>query len=507
MRSITSFILISILLLTTVSFAQTLDESVLSRQDFKNTTNNTVTVTSYVKNNTHYIYSGGDGAFIDVFSMNEKGILTPVSNHKLSYDKATARGLVADNINGTDYLFAGNKGGNAVEVFQIQNNGSLKRVFVLDDTDETYIGIVITLQVIHMKESSYLFVGGLEGTPGLSCFKIENNGSLTHIQSLKDDDKLHTDGIIGMYTHKIDGKTFLYTGGFQDNGVSSFRVYDNGRFKNINNIDDNTTDKFLTGTYPVTGVTLEGNHYIVVGHRHHKYYKRGNFIKKKDFVYHGDAVSVFKINKKGELIPHFTLIDDEKTLLSGQTRIEILKVNDKEAILAVGTRDDESIQLCKLNAEGILTPISYIKTGYPIYYGLNALKINDDLFFIAGPVRFDVKRLISYKVSPENPNTTGKKLRHVVNFKFKENISKEKMDEALSAFANLKNEIPEVAHIEWGINNSTEGLSKGFNYCFTITFNDADAREIYVFHEAHLAAGKKIVPLLDDVFVMDYWTE
>lgn len=504
MNSIRSYLLISILFLTEICFAQHSDKLTLYRTDFKNlSANNTVSVTSYEKNGKHYVYAGGFGD-VDVFSLTKEGKLNPISTHELYMQKGPARGMVADNINGTDLLFVGNKHGNAIEVFKILNNGSLERVHLEEDTQDTHLGTAITLQVVHMKLASYLFVGGLEETPGLSCFKIHGDGKLSHVQSMKDDDKIHTDGIIGMFTHQIDGKTFLYTGGFQDNGVSSFRVYENGKFKNINNIHDNNTDRYLTGAYPVTGVKLGNNAYVIVGHRHHKYYKRGNFIKKTDFVYHGDAVSVFKVNKKGALLPHFTLKDDENMKLAGQTRIEVVSANNNEAILAVATRDDASIQLCKLNKDGILSPINYVKTGYSIYYGLRSHKIDEDYFLIAGSNRFDLKKLVAYKLSPENKNTQGKILKHVVSFKFKDNISQTKIDEALLSFAHLKNEIPEIRELEWGANDSTEGLSNGFDYCFTLTFDNYNAREVYTFHEAHLLAGKKLMPLLDDVFVMDY---
>lgn len=500
-------ILIGILLFSKVCLAQDSDNLMLYRTDVKDlSANNTVSVTSYEIDGNHYVYAGGFGD-VDVFSLNKEGKLSPISKHELYLKKGPARGMVADHIKGSDFLFVANKHGNAVEVFKILNNGSLERVYMIEDTEETHLGTAITLQVVHMKQASYLFVGGLEETPGLSCFKIHDDGKLTHVQSMKDDDKIHTDGIIGMFTHQIDGKTFLYAGGFQDNGVSSFRVYESGKFKNLNNISDNTTDRYLTGAYPVTGVKLGNNYYVLVGHRHHKYYGRKGFIKNTDFVYHGDGVSVFKINKKGELIPHFTLIDDENTKLAGQTRIEILSVNNKEAILAVGTRDDASIQLCKLNEEGILSPMNYLETGFSIYYGLRSHKRDEDYFLIAGSNRFDLKKLVAYKVSHDSENTQGKILRHVVGFKFKDNISQEKMNEALLNFANLKNEIPEISRLEWGLNNSTEGLSKGFDYCFTLTFNNYHAREIYVFHEAHLVVEEKIVPLLDDVFIMDYWTD
>lgn len=506
MSPIKNIILFSVFLLSQVSFSQTIDELMLYRKDFKNISGkNTVSVTSYEKNGSHYVYAGGVGN-VDVYRLDKEGILTPVSNHELHMKTGPARGMVADHINGTDYLFVANKHGNVIETFKILTNGSLDRVALVEDTDETYLGTAITLQVIHMKKASYLFIGGLEETPGLSSFKIQNDGKLTHIQSMKDDETIHTDGIIGMFIHKINGKTFLYTSGFQDNGVSSFRVYENGTFKSINSISDNTTDRYLTGAYPVTGVTLGEHHYVIVGHRHHKYYKRGSgFIKRPDFVYHGDGVSVFKINNKGALVPHFILKDDETTKLKGQTRIELVSTDHNEAILAVGTRDDASIQLLKLNKEGVLSPINYLETGYSIYYGLRSHKIGDDNFLIAGSFRFDLQKIVSYKISPKI-NRDGKILRHQVHLKFKEDATEVQINEAVQSFVQLKNNIPEIANIEWGINDSTEGASKGLTHCFTLTFNDEHAREIYLFHKAHLDMVSNIGPIIADALVLDYWT-
>ncbi|MEW4925715.1 Dabb family protein [Algibacter sp. 2305UL17-15] len=506
MNSIKKGILVITLLVSQICLAQVSDDLMLYRQDFKKISGtNTVSVTSYEKDGSHYVFAGGIGN-VDVYRLDKTGTLTPISNHELHMKKGPARGMVADNINGTDFLFVANKHGNVIETFKILDNGSLERVALVEDTDDTHLGTAITLQVVHMKKSSFLFIGGLEETPGLSSFKIEDDGKLTHVQSMKDNETIHTDGIIGMFVHKIKGKTFLYTGGFQDNGVSSFRVYENGTFKNINNISDNTTDRYLTGTYPVTGVTLGNNNYVIVGHRHHKYYKRGGFIKRPDFVYHGDGVSVFKVTKKGALIPHSVLKDDENTKLQGQTRIEVVSTDNNEAVLAVGTRDDESIQLLKLNKDGVLSPINYLETGYSIYYGLRSHKIGDDNFLIAGSFRFDLGKIVSYKIAPKT-NRDGKVLRHMVNLTYKEDATEEQVNKAVDAFVNLKNEIPEIANLEWGLNDSTEGHSKGLTHCFTLTFNDEHAREIYLFHKAHLDLVNKIGPIIADVLVLDYWTK
>jgi len=506
MNSLKKGVLAITLLFSQVCLAQVSDELMLYRKDFKSISgNNTVSVTSYEKEGSHFVFAGGVGK-IDVYSLDKDGILTPISNHELHKQKGPARGMVADNINGTDFLFVANKHGNVIETFEIFNNGSLGRVSLVEDTDETHLGTAITLEVIHMKESSYLFIGGLEETPGLSSFKIHDDGKLIHVQSMKDNAKIFTDGIIGMFTHRIDGKTFLYTGGFQDNGISSFIVSENGTFKNINNISDNKTDRYLTGAYPVSGVTLGENHYVIVGHRHHKYYKRNGFIKNTDFVYHGDGVSVFKVNATGALVPHYVLKDDENTKLQGQTRIEIVSENETEAILAIGTRDDASIQLCKLTEDGILSPINYLETGFSIYYGLRAHRIEEDNFLIAGSFRFDLKKIATYKVSPKI-NRDGKVLRHMVNLKYKEDATEQEVAEAVKAFVNLKNEIPEIADLEWGINDSEEGHSKGLTHCFTLTFKDEHAREIYLFHKAHLDMVSKAGPIIADVLVLDYWTK
>ncbi|NJB82525.1 Dabb family protein [Wenyingzhuangia aestuarii] len=508
-------IIVFVFFLTTcIGFSQTKEnrQTSLVEINSQKTKNNTVTAVTYQIDQKHYVYSGGDGPFVDAFSMNSKGVLNSVGTYELSHKKGPARGMVADRIQGSDYLFVGNKGGDAVEVFKIEKDGSLQRVFVVKDTAETHLGVVITLKVIHIKKSSYLFVGGLEReTPGLSCFKIHADGKLTHVQSMKDTDEIHTDGIIGMYAHQIKGKTFLFTGGFQDNGISSFRVYANGRFKAINSISDNTVDRYLTGTYPVDGVTLGNHHYVVVGHRHHKYYKRATgWIKNTNFVYHGDGVSVFKVTNKGELVPHSVLVNNEQTKLAGQTRIEILKVNNDEAVVAIATRDDESIQLCTLNKDGILIPTGFLETGYPIYYGMASQKIGQDLFFLAGSVDNSVKNLFSYKVNvneKESKTLETKVLRHVVNLKYIETATTEEIDNAVEGFKALQNKIPEILDFEWGINISKEGHSKGFTHCFFVTFKDEASRDIYLNHKDHLALVAKVGPLLADVLVMDYWTK
>jgi len=100
----------------------------------------------------------------------------------------------------------------------------------------------------------------------------------------------------------------------------------------------------------------------------------------------------------------------------------------------------------------------------------------------------------------------NKVLRHVVLFKFKEDTSTEKIKKVETEFKALQEKIPQILSYEWGLNNSPEGLDKGFTHCFFLTFASEKDREIYLPHQDHQAFVKLLDGILDDVLVFDYWT-
>jgi hypothetical protein len=103
------------------------------------------------------------------------------------------------------------------------------------------------------------------------------------------------------------------------------------------------------------------------------------------------------------------------------------------------------------------------------------------------------------------PMTNDSLLRHVVLFKFKEGTSKKDIAKVESAFSALPSKITEIVSYEWGLNNSPEGLEKGFTHCFFLTFKSEEDRAIYLPHPDHKAFGAVLGPHLDDVLVVDYW--
>ncbi len=103
-------------------------------------------------------------------------------------------------------------------------------------------------------------------------------------------------------------------------------------------------------------------------------------------------------------------------------------------------------------------------------------------------------------------NKKEKKLRHIVLFKFNNEASPADILNIEREFAALPSKIPQIMDFEWGIDNSAEGLDKGYSHSFLVTFKSEEDRAIYLPHDDHLAFVEILQPFLDDVLVIDYWT-
>jgi hypothetical protein len=105
-------------------------------------------------------------------------------------------------------------------------------------------------------------------------------------------------------------------------------------------------------------------------------------------------------------------------------------------------------------------------------------------------------------------------VRHVVAFRFHDDVSQARIDDVVRAFKGLKAEIPTILSLDAGLDdlapyerlaNPTAPLTKGFSYYFVVTFASVADRDDYVNVEPHHQAFKQMVgPLLEDVFVFDF---
>ena len=113
--------------------------------------------------------------------------------------------------------------------------------------------------------------------------------------------------------------------------------------------------------------------------------------------------------------------------------------------------------------------------------------------------------MVPLAMQAQEQDSTGKMLRHVVLFKFKESSSAADVKKVEDAFRSLPSKIREIKDLEWGTNNSPENLNQGFTHCFFVTFASEKDREVYLPHPAHSAFVEVLKPHMDKVLVVDYW--
>lgn len=111
---------------------------------------------------------------------------------------------------------------------------------------------------------------------------------------------------------------------------------------------------------------------------------------------------------------------------------------------------------------------------------------------------------LSEATAEEKP---AKTLRHIVLYKFKDELKPQQVQEVIDAFAALPKKIDTVVGFEHGTNVSPEGKSEGLTHCFVVSFRDEKGRDAYLVHPAHLEYVKLAKERREKVVVFDYWTK
>lgn len=120
---------------------------------------------------------------------------------------------------------------------------------------------------------------------------------------------------------------------------------------------------------------------------------------------------------------------------------------------------------------------------------------------------FAALMLMNSPTAQSDADKSEKLLRHVVLFKFKEDATQAQIDAVVKGFGELPEKIDGIHEYEWGTNNSPEDHAQGYTHCFLVTFKTEAERDAYLPHPAHQAFVKILLPILDEVHVVDYWAK
>lgn len=96
------------------------------------------------------------------------------------------------------------------------------------------------------------------------------------------------------------------------------------------------------------------------------------------------------------------------------------------------------------------------------------------------------------------------KVRHVVLYAYKPEVSAEKQAEIAQRSRELINQIPLIEDIEWGPDVNAGARAQGYTHCVLMTFASPGAVKEYVAHPAHQAFLELAKPHLEKLLVMDY---
>ncbi|MEE2527391.1 Ig-like domain-containing protein, partial [Hyphobacterium sp. HN65] len=222
-------------------------------------------VTTAVVNGTTYLFAVGfDDDGISVFSVGNDGTLTNVAN--VSDDGTLtlngAGSVTSAVVSGVTYLFVAGEFDDGVSVFSVANNGALTNVTnVVDSADASYeLDGARSVATAVVNGLTYLFVAGATDD-GVSVFSVASGGGLTNVANVADDATLELDSVSSLTTAVVNGVTYLFAGGLLDNGVSVFSVAAGGTLTNVANVTDDATIK-LSGIWTVHTAVVNGVTYL-----------------------------------------------------------------------------------------------------------------------------------------------------------------------------------------------------------------------------------------------------
>jgi 6-phosphogluconolactonase (cycloisomerase 2 family) len=244
-------------------------------------------VTAKVGTSTFVVVAGpgaGENG-LSVFRLNKKGILTNTHNvfDGGALELFAATDLAKATIDGTTYIFVAGLADDGVSVFSLGADGTLSNTDNVDDAADVdfLLDGVTALTTAVVGTRTFLFTAGF-GDNGVSVFEVAVNGMLTNVDNVPDNGTLNLANADAVATIKIAGITYLFAGGFLDSGFSTFVVAADGTLINVDNVDDTDEPNFeLTA--------LGGLHAAKVGNKF-LLFASGR---------QDDGVSVFKINPEG----------------------------------------------------------------------------------------------------------------------------------------------------------------------------------------------------------------
>ncbi len=294
--------------------------------------------TAVIGGSTYLFVAGYNDDGVSVFSVASDGTLTSADdvsdNATLELDGAS--GLSTAIIGGTTYLFVSGYDDDGVSVFSVAADGTLTSVDDVSDNATLELDGVYSVSTAVVEGTTYLFVSGYDDD-GVSVFSVAADGTLTSVDDVSDNAALELDGAYSVSTAVVGGNTYLFVAGDIDDGVSVFSVASDGTLTSVDDVSDNATLQ-LAGSIDVSTAVVGGSTYLFVA------------------GYDDDGVSVFSVASDGTLTSVDDVSDNAALQLDGAYSVSTAVVGATTYLFVAGF-DDDGVSVFSVASDGTLTSI------------------------------------------------------------------------------------------------------------------------------------------------------
>ncbi|MBE8182775.1 MAG: beta-propeller fold lactonase family protein, partial [Candidatus Portiera sp.] len=248
-------------------------------------------------------------ALNNVFNVNQT---SGGADYKLDGAFGVTTTVVANNT----YLLVASFNDASLSVFLANANGSLTLTDTVVDTDDpSYIlNSALDVEVLTLGDDTYVYVAANSiRNGGVTGFKLVANGTLSEGFGYPDDASVNLARALSITNAVVDSTPYIFVTGFNDDGISVFRVTtdgtNKGRLNHVFSVSDIDSSEYsLDGVGRIETAVIAGKTYLFVS------------------VIVDNSISVFEVMPNGELVHETSFIDDDNTLLDGVQNVATTRI-------------------------------------------------------------------------------------------------------------------------------------------------------------------------------------
>ena len=227
--------------------------------------------TASVGDKTFVFVAGNEDDGISSFEVATNGSLTSRSNvsDTSSTNLESPRSLITAQVDNRTFLAVASDLDDGISIYEVSSTGALTN---RDNVKDIGGGVnyrfngSYALASAQIQDKTYIFVGGFDDD-GITVFELSSTGILTFRSSLDDsqNSQYQLDGLQGLSVVQLRGKTFLSAVSFNDSGMSLFEVDDLGQLENVANISDSQNgDYLLRAATSVSSLVTNNRAYLFI---------------------------------------------------------------------------------------------------------------------------------------------------------------------------------------------------------------------------------------------------